>query len=402
MISNLTLSPLPIAKTPLREVLSPRYVPNPTPVEVPRTLPKEAVTSHLTWPADTELLGLVFEVTPRAADYLYAQYTIGLHAWFLDQVRQADPELSAYLHDVQTEKPFTLSGLEGKLVSCGKDFQLQPGETYRWYVTALSKPVVQFLQQWVKQLPETIALRKAPLEIRSCKISIAPTTYRQLFASQEVTSSTLQLSFMTPTSFRRKKHHFPLPVPANVFHSYLRRWNDFSGMNIDRDLFLKWVEESVLIHRHELQSAKVAAGKKGMVTGFTGLVEFGLSRQSGEVPEFERLFYTLGQFAPYCGTGHKTTFGLGQTRLGWSAEEAIPIPSIHSMLAERIGELTELFIGQRKRKGGDRAREIAETWATILARRELGESLQAIASDLQMPYQTVKTYAKLARRALKV
>ena len=49
---------------------------------------------------------------------------------------------------------------------------------------------------------------------------------------------------------------------------------------------------------------------------------------------------------------------------------------------------------------GDRARKTAETWATILARRERGESLQDIAIDLEMPYETVKTYTKLARRAL--
>jgi CRISPR-associated endoribonuclease Cas6 len=70
------------------------------------------------------------------------------------------------------------------------------------------------------------------------------------------------------------------------------------------------------------------------------------------------------------------------------------------MLAQRIAELTEQFLAQRKRTGGDRATEIAETWATILARREMGESLIAIAKDLEMRYETVKTYAKLARRAL--
>jgi CRISPR-associated endoribonuclease Cas6 len=71
-------------------------------------------------------------------------------------------------------------------------------------------------------------------------------------------------------------------------------------------------------------------------------------------------------------------------------------------LAARIDELTQKFMALRKRTGGSRAAEIAETWATILARRELGESLFDIAADLEMPYETVKTYVKLARRALKV
>ena len=35
-----------------------------------------------------------------------------------------------------------------------------------------------------------------------------------------------------------------------------------------------------------------------------------------------------------------------------------------------------------------------------LARREMGDSLNIIAQDLEMPYETVKTYVKLARRSL--
>jgi CRISPR-associated endoribonuclease Cas6 len=216
---------------------------------------------------------------------------------------------------------------------------------------------------------------------------------------------TIALSFLSPTSFRRKGHHFPLPVPRNVFHSYLRRWNDFSGEEFDQEYFLDWVEEYVIITRHHLQSTKVVAGKKGSVTGFTGSVEFSLLRPALEDAEFTQLFVALGQLAPYCGTGHKTTFGLGQTRLGWSTNSEQTAeretPAIQDFLAQRIDELTDLFKHQRKRTGGDRATHTTETWATILARRELGESLQDIAEDLEMSYETVKTYSKLARRALK-
>ncbi|WP_333044594.1 hypothetical protein [Microcoleus sp. S13C4] len=38
---------------------------------------------------------------------------------------------------------------------------------YRWYVTGLSKRVVQWLSQWLQNLPEEIYLRNAPLLIRS-------------------------------------------------------------------------------------------------------------------------------------------------------------------------------------------------------------------------------------------
>jgi len=366
----------------------------------PKRTKKDAAPSDLSWSADTELVGLVFELTPRAADYLYPQYTVGLHAWFLDQVRQTNPDLSAYLHDGQSEKPFSISGLEGELLAAGKNLQLKVEESYRWYVSALSKPVVQWLAQWVQALPEMIELRDASFLIRTCEIALAPTTYDELFSNAHSPSTTLKLSFFSATSFRRKGNHFPLPVPNNLFHSYLRRWNDFSNQRFDQDAFLEWVDECVLIHRHRIESVKVAAGKKGSVTGFTGAIELGLTSAASSQPEFEQLFYALGQFAPYCATGHKTTFGLGQTRAGWLTEETQAVPSQQSLLAQRIAELQEQFLSQRKRAGGTRATEIAETWATILARRELGESLQAIASDMEMRYETVKTYAKLARRAL--
>ncbi|QLE54786.1 CRISPR-associated endoribonuclease Cas6 [Nostoc sp. TCL26-01] len=357
-------------------------------------------TTQLNWSSTTELVGLEFELVTKVDVSLYPQYTIGLHAWFLDQVRSTDPELSAYLHDGESEKPFTISALDGELVSSGKQLKLLANKTYRWYVTALSNRLIQWLAEWINNLPSEVSLRNAPLQIIACHVIFLPTTYEQLLNSP--LEQTLALHFLSPTSFRRKGHHLPLPVPVNIFHSYLRRWNDFAGTPIDQDSFLAWVDDCVLITRHQIASAKVLAGKKGAVTGFTGAVEFSLTKEASQQPEFCQLFSALGKLAPYCGTGHKTTFGLGQTRWGWSSKVVVDVPDVQSLLANRIEELTEIFTAQRKRTGGDRAIEVASKWATILARREMGESLQLVAQDLQMPYETVKTYAKLARKALKV
>ncbi|MBD2514483.1 CRISPR-associated endoribonuclease Cas6 [Nostoc sp. FACHB-973] len=354
-----------------------------------------------TWADDTELVGLVFDLEPTTSTSLYSQYTIGLHAWFLDQVRQFNPDLSAYLHDGESEKPFNISALEGQLLASGRQLQLEAKQIYHWHVNALSQKVVEFLSQWLTQLPQTLDLRNAPLEIKQVSIAHPPTTYRQLLEFPKEKRSQINLSFVSPTSFRRKGHHFPLPVPVNLFHSYLRRWNDFSGMPMEPESFLDWIDEGVIIHQHRLESVKVAAGKRGSVTGFTGAISCGLSKPALANSEFTQLFYALARLAPYCGTGHKTTFGLGQTRLDWVEPEMnVPTQVLTNLLGERIDELTALFTAQRKRTGGDRADKIASTWATILARREMGESLQVIAEDLEMPYATVKTYVKLARRAL--
>ena len=356
----------------------------------------------ITWANPTELIGLRFHLIPQHDAEIYAQYTIGLHAWFLQQIQRTHPHLSQQLHDEATEKAFTLSGLNGQFLATGQQLWLQQNQTYEWTITALSKTVILWLEQWLTHIPETLELRDASLQITQADIIYPATTYAELAQLPCPTRPTLALSFRSPTSFRRKQVHFPLPVPTNLFHSYLRRWNDLSGIPIDPEPFLEWIDEHVIIIRHRLESTKVAAGKHGSVTGFTGAIELGLSQRAAQMPEYVEWFYRLGQFAPYCGTGHKTTFGLGQTQLGWGFAEpqAIHLP-VTEWLPQRIAELTEIFVSQRKRTGGDRAVQIAETWATILARRETGEPLFDIAEDLEMPYETVKTYSKLAQRGLR-
>ncbi len=296
--------------------------------------------TYPTWPNETELVGIELELSPPTDGFLYAQYTIGLHAWFLNQVRQSNPVLSTLLHDKQEDKAFTLSGLDGSLLPSGTGFRIRADRLYRWTISALSQPVAQWLAQWVKQLPEIVELRNAPLLIRQVAIAHPPTTYAQLWQTPQLRPPHITLSFTSPTSFRRKGLHLPLPWPPNVFHSYLRRWNCFSGMAIEPEPFLDWVETSVLIRQHRLASVRTVAGKKGTVTGFTGAVELSLSPKAQQDRDAEQLFFTLVQLAPYCGTGHKTTFGLGQTRLGWQVSDAPQVPSAQDLLAQRIADLT--------------------------------------------------------------
>lgn len=363
---------------------------------------KATKANKLSWPKKTELVGLEFSLLAEADYELYPQYTIGLHAWFLQQLQTFDAALSAQLHDEASEKPFAITGLNGQFVTHSRSLQLQKGKTYRWQVKGFSQPTIAGLATWLQNPPEVVELKNAPLKVQKIAIVPAATTYQQL-AEQPLEGNSFSLTFTSPTSFRRKGHHLPLPWPRNVFHSYLRRWNLFSGQTVPQDDFLDWIDEHVVIQRHQLQSVKVAAGKRGSVTGFTGAIAYSLARKAAANEPFHRLFFTLGRLAPYCGTGHKTTFGLGETIAGWHLKEAqaIAVPSAQGLLAERIEELTTLFREQRQRTGGNRAQDTAEKWATIVARRELGDSLQEIAADMDMQYETVKSYGKLARRALR-
>ncbi|MDV3351693.1 CRISPR-associated endoribonuclease Cas6 [Leptothoe sp. LEGE 181152] len=354
------------------------------------------------WPKTTEVVSLEFVLKPVANSDLYAQYTIGLHAWLLHQIQGIDPELSAYMHDGESEKPFSLTGLDGQFISQSQSLQLQKNKRYRWRVSSLCKPVTQGLVTWLRQLPNEIVLRNTPLIIESVNLAQPPTTYAKLLRQGQMGEGSVSLSFHSPTSFRRKGHHLPLPWPPNVFHSYLRRWNHFAKKPVNQDDFLDWVDTYVILTQHQIATEKVAVGKRGSVTGFTGAVTYALDRRGITERPFVAMFYALTQLAPYCGTGHKTTFGLGETQLGWHTAQASPqMPTQQRLLAERMDELTEIFLSTKKRQGGRRAIDTAETWATILARREMGDSLQEIADDMELAYETAKTYSKLARRVMR-
>jgi CRISPR-associated endoribonuclease Cas6 len=361
------------------------------------------------WTDDIELVSITLILKAIADIFLSQNYTTALHAWFLHQVRDSDPQLSEYLHDGQSEKAFTLSPLNGNLKPINNTFLAKANSTYTWTISALSKPLCEWLRNWYSNHPETIKLYKGNFEIAQIGINQLPTTYSSLWSDSSNPESRFTLAFHTPTCFRSKNHHLPLPIPVNIFHSYLRRWNDFSPESFPQEEFLSWIEKVVYITNHDLDCTKVAVAKHGYVTGFTGNVEFAVDLKASRNPDFERLLSALIKLAAYCGTGHKTTFGLGQTRLigkneignGKSEKDSITTNSIQEHLVKRIAELTDLLLQTKKRQGGDRAQNTATVWATILARYELGERLKAIALDLDMPYETVRKYAQTARKAIR-
>lgn len=384
-----------------------------------------------------DLLGLTLTLQPTQSFTVPPQYTTELHSWFLDQVRRDDFELSTYMHDGQSEKPFTVSSLTGGelLLQPHAHRLVQAHQTYQWTVTALITDVAEWMQTWSQKLPKEMRLKSGRFTIQNCSIAYPATTYSQLWDTAEKTATqknpeSLCFTFVSPTSFRHYGNHLPLPIPELIFQSYLRRWNHFVDLEFDSREFKQWICEHLVILRHEMRSQKVQAGKQGSVTGFIGSIQFGLTAKAKDHPDYVQLIYALEQLAPYCGTGHKTTFGLGQTRLGWMpllatpaiaptvstvpSKEAIvlstpspsaPIPAppkpTKATLKKRITELSKLFLSTKKRQGGDRARVTSEQWATIVARRETGESLKAIAEDLNLNYETAKKHLARATEKLR-
>jgi CRISPR-associated endoribonuclease Cas6 len=379
---------------------------------------------QLLWKGRPDLIGLQFTLQPTTTCTLPSNYTYWLHAWFLDQIRSIDPEISAYLHDNQTEKAFTLSSFLGDTLQSSdadqRTITFSAQSTYQCHITALCDPVCKTLKHWLTHPPSILTLQGGSFQILNWQIVRPATTYEDLWENSAHPTS-LNLTFLSPTSFRKQNNHMPLPIPENLFHSYLRRWNNFAHIEFEPEDFLQWINECVVLLRHNIRSSKVQPGKQGSVTGFIGNIQLGFVSKAKQEPEYMQLVQALVNSAPYFGTGHKITFGLGQTRLGWfetsAPSVATPVssnippettsPDRHTILLlrtdlikTRIAELEPRFFASRKRQGGDRAKNTARLWATIVAHQEAGDSLKAIAADLKLPYDTVKKYAQAARKNL--
>jgi len=267
------------------------------------------------WIDDTEIVGVTLTLKAICELKLSPNYTTGLHAWFLHQVRNSDPQLSAYLHDEQSEKAFAISPLIGNLEQKDKKFFIVDNDIYTWTISALSKPLCDWLKTWCNNYPSTLNLSTGRFLIEKISITLSATTYNLLWSMPLSKLSCFTLTFLSSTCFRHKQHHLPLPIPYNIFHSYLRRWNHFAPEVFPQEAFLKWIEQVVYITNYDLTCTKIAVAKQGFVTGFIGNVEFGINRKVLQNEDFERLLFALIQLAPYCSTGYKSAFGLGQTRL---------------------------------------------------------------------------------------
>ena len=162
---------------------------------MPRTPRHKALSpAKLAWNKNTELVGLKLELQPQADFTVTPHYTTELHSWFLDQVRRMDFELSSYLHDGQSEKPFTISNLRGELQSQGRSLLLDSHQQYEWIITALSQSLTDWVQQWLQTPPTEIKLRSGTFNIVNWQLAQTPTTYAQLLHSSRFSEKPCRFS----------------------------------------------------------------------------------------------------------------------------------------------------------------------------------------------------------------
>lgn len=248
-----------------------------------------------------------------------------LQGMFLHLIDEVDHSVFQRLHDDSRYRPYTLSPLgighpdtDFQGFHLPKQADIRAGSPCYVRITLLEDALFPTFSRYFLSQPEpTFRLGRtrfqvtnvACIEDRATPWS-AYRSYSDLIEQASRTQRRITLYFLTPTSFRRGNVDFPLPDPRLVFRSYQRRFEDFAQIAFLPD-FDEQVEFYTGISRlHRLETTTIRTKKVSLV-GFVGRITFLIDKKAP--PDLVFQMNLLADFAYFCGTGRKTTMGMGQT-----------------------------------------------------------------------------------------
>jgi CRISPR-associated endoribonuclease Cas6 len=243
---------------------------------------------------------------------------------FLHLIREVDPDVNQRLHDDSHYRPYTVSPLG--IGQPGIDFQgfhlprhadIRAGTPCYLRVTLLEDPLFPtFSRYFLSRTEPTFRLGGTQFTVTNvlCQPNrgnpwSAYLRYSDLIEGAS-RSRKISLRFLTPTSFRRGKVDFPLPDPRLVFNSFRKRFEEFYQISFLPE-FSQQVEFYTGIASLNYLRTDLIKTKKIPLAGFTGSVTYKIDQKAP--PDLVFQMNLLADYAFFCGTGRKTTVGMGQT-----------------------------------------------------------------------------------------
>ncbi|HMA33158.1 MAG TPA: CRISPR system precrRNA processing endoribonuclease RAMP protein Cas6 [Chloroflexia bacterium] len=239
------------------------------------------------------------------------------HACFFELLGAVDQGFADELHNADRPKGFTVSDLIGLPAQA----QVPAGQPCALRLTSTDTHLSQLLRDRILPgLPDRLQLGGQAFAVEGVATDAAAHPLAGAADPAELAASFLfrgpppgnriTLTFASPTTFRSGGHNVPLPLPALVFGGYLDRWNAQVESQLSPDL-RRFAEECVGVSRYRLETALVPVEPGAAQVGFTGTCQFTVLNHDNY---WIRLLHLLAAFSFWCGTGYKTTMGLGQTR----------------------------------------------------------------------------------------
>lgn len=237
------------------------------------------------------------QVSITAAEQLPPTLGRAIHALCLRWLTFADADLATRLHQAHP-LPLTLAM---RSISA-KQLFLRIGILQK----ELLAPLLWGLSQ---DLGSETTLTEVPCRIGKGVEILHTSSYETLV--QLPPQRSVDLQFLTPTSFKQGQTIQPFPLPDLVFGGLLRRWNAFAPV----DLQLPDQEWQGVTAAYDLKTYALRM-KGGAEIGAQGWARYEFKSQ-----EQAQIATTLAHFASFAGVGRKTGMGMGQTRLMLESRE---------------------------------------------------------------------------------
>ncbi|MEI7589896.1 MAG: CRISPR-associated endoribonuclease Cas6 [Deltaproteobacteria bacterium] len=230
-----------------------------------------------------------------------------MYSVFLDRISKTDEKMGKTLHDAGIMQPFSISPV------MNAEKQVVENKSYWVRIGILSEELEEtFILSMERGIwREPIQLEKHFFEVEEivwgnpdgfpwCGRDSYPDMIRNSLACRKIS-----LFVVSPMSFKKGDLHYPLPEPALLFRNLLRRWNQFSEIELPDDCDFG----DVSFAHFDLQTHPFTLRKGGTVLGATGKLTFIFQNETSQI------CHALLQFALYAGIGVKTTQGMGMCRI---------------------------------------------------------------------------------------
>ena len=248
------------------------------------------------------------------------------HAAFLSILKKSNPEVAAAVHAHAAQKPFTVSPLIAKMEKHRNLCHIKAGTECKLRFTFLDDELFQhFGKAFLTLAMPPIRLGEATFQVRQM-VSHATEerswgkseTYEELIQSAK-TDTEMCFRFYSPTAFRRmtprgrKTRNDAYLDLVRCYQSWTNKWNAFAPIKLDKAEILAFVTEYGQVMTVRSKSQRHNFGKHTEL-GWVGTCSCVFYPEDLLDERLLRIVNCLANFAFYCGTGYKTTMGMGQTR----------------------------------------------------------------------------------------
>lgn len=217
------------------------------------------------------------------------------HGFLMEQI---NPDYGNYLHESQL-KPFSQYFYYDKRE-----------EKWIWEINTLNEEAYRQLIVPVMNI-KIINLNHNNQTLKVIEVHQSKTvdfqTLTKKYYLEQGSKSYFNTFIQTPCSFKVQGEHLIFPSVFHIYQSLMLKFNAFSNtIKLEDENVLKHLTEHTKICNYHLKSNKFTIGK-GLVTGFSGNIHFGIDGNE----TLKSLGNLLFAFGNYSGIGVKTSLGMG-------------------------------------------------------------------------------------------